>query len=115
VLTVTVFVERVSPVENVSGTSYAEAAVKAAVPSVPPVPMLRVDPSVPARVREFETDKALPEVVMSPRYALFQLPAVVGVATAAVKVAEVPPARMVMVLAAEDWTVTAPVLWLTIV
>lgn len=41
---------RVSPVENVSGTSYADAFVKAAVPSVPPVPMLSVLPSVPTRV-----------------------------------------------------------------
>ena len=31
-------VERVNPVENVNGTSYALAAVNAAVPSVPPAP-----------------------------------------------------------------------------
>jgi hypothetical protein len=40
---------------------------------------------------------------------------VVGVACKAVKVAEVPPARVVIVLEPEDWTVTAPVELLTIV
>jgi hypothetical protein len=45
---------------------------KALVPSVPPVPMFRVEPSVPERVSELETVKAFPEVVTRPRYALFQ-------------------------------------------
>ena len=71
-----------------------------------------VVPSVPARVKLFDTDSDLPLVMIAPRYWLFQLAAVVGVATTAVKMPDVPPARIVIVLAPEDSTVTAPVLWL---
>jgi ADP-heptose:LPS heptosyltransferase len=53
--------------------------------------------------------------VTSPRYALFQLAAVVGVATSAVNIAEVLPANIVMVFAPEDCTVTSPVELFTMV
>jgi hypothetical protein len=62
VLTVTVFVDLVSPVEKVIGTSYAEALVYAAEPRVPPDPMFSVDESAPAKVRVFDTVRVL-EVV----------------------------------------------------
>jgi len=88
--------------------------VYALVPSVPPVPMLSVEPSVPEKVNELVTASALPEVTASARYADDQLAAVVGVATSAVKVPDVPAAKTVIVFAPDDWTVTAPVLWLTI-
>ena len=68
VFTVIVFVVRVRPVENVNGTSYADAAVYAAVPSVPPVPTLSVEPSVPARVKLLETFNFLPVATASAKY-----------------------------------------------
>lgn len=43
-----------------------EAAVYAAVPSVPPVPTARVEPSVAVSVSELETDKVLPAVTERP-------------------------------------------------
>jgi hypothetical protein len=57
-------------VGELSGAKAVE--VKALEPRVPPPPMFRVEPSVPARVMELETVSALPEVVTSPKYALFQ-------------------------------------------
>ena len=64
VLTVTVLVERVSPVLNVKGTSYAEEAVYAAVPSVPPVPILSVLLSVPESVKVFAEFNVLPLAIV---------------------------------------------------
>ncbi len=64
-LTVTVLVLRVRPVLNVSGTSYALAAVYAAVPSVPPVPMLSVELSVPASVKVLLTANVFALVIVS--------------------------------------------------
>jgi hypothetical protein len=45
---------------------YAEDAVYAAVPSVPPVPTFNVDPSVPEKVKVFVDDKVFPPVTESP-------------------------------------------------
>ena len=89
--------------------------VKALDPRVPPAPMFRVEPSVPAKVMVLETVKSFPEATLLPKYVNAQLAAVVGVATSEVKTPEVPPERMTMVLPPEDWTVTAPLLWFTIV
>jgi hypothetical protein len=99
VLTVTVFVERVSPVENVSGTSYADVLVKAAVPKVPPPAMLSVDPSVPARVSVFEAVRVFPfttvkvpveGVIVRPLTVVGVIAPRVNVSTPAVFVAETP-------------------------
>ena len=73
------------------------ASVLASVADV--VGNVMVVPSVPARVRELETVSSFPEATLSARYDADQFPAVVGVATSAVKIADVPPARTVMVLA----------------
>lgn len=70
--------------------------------------------SVPARVSVLLTVRSFPLAIEDPRYWEFQFAAVVGVATSAVNNALVPAARIVIVFAPEDCTVTAPVLRLMI-
>ena len=97
----------------VSGTSYALAAVNAAVPNVPPAPTLRVEPSVPARVRVFETERDLPLVTIDPPYAVTSHEAaVVPEVRITVSRVHVPGARTTIALPPEEFIVTAPVLLL---
>jgi len=61
-----------------------------------------VVPSVPASARELLAVSNFPEAIEIPMYCAVQLAAVVGVATTAVKIAEVPPARITIVFKPED-------------
>ena len=73
-----------------------------------------VVPSLPVRVRIFETFSDLPLATVTAWYEAFQAAAVLTEVETTVKTADVPPASTVTVLPPEDCAVTAPVLLLVI-